>query len=131
MSERVAARPVLRGGAAGLSEAIALYEKNKNSQHVARDWRYPNLISILGGIFLAQKRYAEAEPLLLQGYAGMKQGEWAIIAPWRYRLTEAGECVVRYYEETNQPEKARSVAGEASGRHSHTNGSSANRAFSG
>ena len=25
----------------------------------------------------------------------------------RYHLTEAGERVIRYYEETNQPEKAR------------------------
>ncbi len=44
--------------------------------------------------------------MLLQGYKGMKQGEATTVAQWRYRLTEAGERVVHYYEETNQPEEA-------------------------
>ena len=64
-------------------------------------------MNLLGGTLLGQKKYAEAEPLLLQGYEGMKQREKTIVGQWRYRLTEAGERLIRYYEETNQPEKAR------------------------
>jgi hypothetical protein len=64
---------------------------------------------VLGGTHArkAAVNYAEAEPLLLQGYEGMKQGETTMIAPWRYRLAEAGERLIRYYEETDQPKKAR------------------------
>jgi pentatricopeptide repeat protein len=85
-------------------EALALYDKNHSTE---LEWRRPHVMNVLGGTLLGQKKYADAEPLLLQGYAGMKQAEATMIAPWRFRLTEAGERVIRYYEETNQPEKAR------------------------
>ena len=85
-------------------EGLAIYEKDHPGEI---EWRGPYLKNVLGGILLAQKKYKEAELLLVQGYEGMKQGEALIIAPWRYRLTEAGERVIRYYEETNHPEKAR------------------------
>jgi len=44
---------------------------------------------MLGAALLGQKKYAEAEPLLIDGYEGMKQREQTI--PWqaRARLTEA------------------------------------------
>jgi serine/threonine protein kinase len=85
-------------------EALALYEKNHTTD---REWRRPYVMNLLGGALLGQKKYADAEPLLLQGYEGMKQAEATLVVPWRYRLTEAGERVIRYYEATNQPEKAR------------------------
>jgi eukaryotic-like serine/threonine-protein kinase len=85
-------------------EALALYEKNHTTEG---EWRLPYVVNLLGGTLLGQKKYAEAEPFLLQGYEGMKQNERTIIGQWRYRLTEAGERLIRYYEETNQPEKAR------------------------
>jgi tetratricopeptide (TPR) repeat protein len=87
-------------------EAIALCEKNEK-KHDEIDWYLPYAKNVLGGALLGQKKYAEAEPLLVQGYEGMKRAEAVIIANWRYRLPEAGERVIRYYEETNQPEKAR------------------------
>jgi hypothetical protein len=52
-------------------------------------------MNLLGGTLLAQKKYADAEPFLRQGYTGMKQGEGTMTAQWRFRLTEAGERVVR------------------------------------
>ena len=36
-------------------------------------WTTFNTQSLLGGALLGQKKYAEAEPLLLAGYAGMKR----------------------------------------------------------
>jgi hypothetical protein len=69
-------------------------------------WRTCYWKSVLGVILLGQRRCAEAEPLILKGYLGMmeqeakKQGD-------EIELGEAGERVVRFYEVTNQPEKAR------------------------
>jgi hypothetical protein len=90
-------------------ESIALYEKNDKAYNRTDeyDWRLPYVKNLLGGALLGQKKYAEAEPLLVQGYENMKRAEATMTANWRYRLPEAGERVIRYYEETNQPEKAR------------------------
>ena len=46
---------------------------------------------MLGGALLGQKKYAEAEPLLLAGYEGMKQREAKIPPEGKVRLTEALE----------------------------------------
>jgi tetratricopeptide (TPR) repeat protein len=65
-------------------------------------------MSVLGAALLGQKKYADAEPHLLQGYEGMKQWETGRTEGERRRLlTDAGEWVVRLYEVTEQPEKAR------------------------
>jgi hypothetical protein len=53
---------------------------------------------------LAQKKYEEAEPLLLQGYEGMKQRQ--LPASARPRLAEALERLVQLYEATNRNEEA-------------------------
>jgi tRNA A-37 threonylcarbamoyl transferase component Bud32 len=85
-------------------EALALYER---SQATDRELLLSYLTSLLGGALLRQQKYADAEPLLLRGYAGVKDALATVPAPFCFRLREAGEWVVRYYEETNQPEKAR------------------------
>lgn len=69
-------------------------------------WSRFNIESMLGASLLGQRKYAEAEPLLLSGYEGMKVREAAIPAPDRQRLTEAGERLVSLYESWGQPEKA-------------------------
>jgi hypothetical protein len=81
-------------------EAIAIDQIEK--------FRHFYWTSVLGAALLGQKKYADAEPLLLQGYEGMKQWEKGTPAGERRRLlTDAGEWVVRLYEVTEQPEKAR------------------------
>ncbi len=56
---------------------------------------------------LAQQKYAEAEPLLVQGYEGLKAREGQISPLYaRYRIGEAGERVVRLYEAWGRAEKA-------------------------
>jgi tetratricopeptide (TPR) repeat protein len=62
--------------------------------------------SVLGAVLLGQQRYAEAETQLLQGYEGMKRRQ-ATDNAGEIEFVQAGERVVRFYEETNQPEKAR------------------------
>src|SRR5262249_43306759 len=94
---------------------LLLQERYGDAEHVLRQAiglnqiekpRHYYWVSALGAVLLGQKRYAEAEPLLLQGYEGMKSGE-ASLRAGRRRLNEAGERVVRFYEVTGQPEKAR------------------------
>jgi len=47
---------------------------------------------------LGQKKLAEAEPLLLDGYQGMKEREAAIPGQGATRIPEALERLVRLYE---------------------------------
>jgi tetratricopeptide (TPR) repeat protein len=84
-----------------LREALAICER-ATPDH----WRRFDAMSLLGGALLGQGRHAEAEPLLVAGYEGMKAREARIPVPKRSRLLEAAERVVHLYEAWNQPEKA-------------------------
>jgi hypothetical protein len=55
---------------------------------------------------MGQAKYAEAEPMILAGYEGMKARETRIPAPDRARLREAAERVVRLYDGCNKPDQA-------------------------
>ena len=72
------------------------------------DWRTFNSQSQLGGSLLGQKKYAEAEPLLLSGYAGLKQREDQIPASKKSLLGEALRRLVHFYQATQQPDAAAS-----------------------
>jgi non-specific serine/threonine protein kinase/serine/threonine-protein kinase len=68
-------------------------------------WGTHNARSMLGGALLGQKRYAEAEPLLLAGYEGMKEREAKIPAPGKPRLPEAADRLVELYTALDKPEE--------------------------
>lgn len=53
-----------------------------------------------------QKRYAEAEPLLLAGYAGLAERKAAIPARWASYVSQVGERIVELYRSWDQPNKA-------------------------
>ena len=80
------AEPVLR-------EALAIREKSEPDE-----WTTFNTRSLLGGSLRGQKKYVEAEPLILGGYEGMKVREAKIPPPGKPRLTDAAERVVTLYE---------------------------------
>ncbi len=82
-----------------LRECLALREKTQPDA-----WTTANTRSILGGVLLGQKKYADAEPLLLKGYEGMKQQQAQIPPPGQVRLVEAVERLVRLYEALGQPD---------------------------
>ena len=63
-------------------------------------------MSQLGGALLGQGRYAEAEPLIVPGYEGVKRREAKIAVPEKFRLREAAERVVRLYEDWGKTEQA-------------------------
>ncbi len=68
---------------------------------------------MLGEAMSGQKKWAEAEPLLVQGYEGLSQRASKIPNEARPRLTEALERLVHLYESTGKREKAIRVAEEA------------------
>jgi serine/threonine protein kinase len=75
--------------------------------------QFPYWVSVLGAVLLGQKKYAEAEPLLLKGYEGYeKQAEVYFTA--KKRTAQVGGWIVRLYEATDQPEKAREWRGKLS-----------------
>jgi hypothetical protein len=61
-------------------------------------WTTFNTGSMLGAALLGQNKLAEAEPLLLDGYQGMKEREAAIPPQAATRIPEALERLVRLYE---------------------------------
>jgi eukaryotic-like serine/threonine-protein kinase len=70
------------------------------------DWRTFETKSLLGESLLKQKKCAEAEPFLIQGYEGMKARERKIPKMYRKRLAEAGARIVRLYDVWGKPRKS-------------------------
>ena len=69
-------------------------------------WTTFNIQAVLGWVLLSQKRYDEAEPLLLQGYDGMKQRDASIPPRGKIRLSEALQWLVQLYEATGKKDEA-------------------------
>src|SRR5262249_10324022 len=67
-----------------LRECVATWAKSPITGWMAFDAQ-----SLLGGSLLGQKKYADAEPLLLKGYEGMKQRERSMEPRDKRRLAEA------------------------------------------
>jgi eukaryotic-like serine/threonine-protein kinase len=70
------------------------------------DWQRFRAECLLGASLAGQKKYAEAEPLLLAGYQGMAARKERIAVPDRYHLELAGEWIVQLYLDWGKPEKA-------------------------
>jgi serine/threonine protein kinase/tetratricopeptide (TPR) repeat protein len=83
-------------------EAVTQHEKGQPDNQRRFYW-----VSLLGAVYMGQQEFAKAEPHLLQGYEGMKQREALLIWEGRIQLAEVGDRIVRFYEATQQPEKAR------------------------
>jgi eukaryotic-like serine/threonine-protein kinase len=84
-----------------LREALAIREKQQ-----PEIWETFDCRSMLGGNLLAQKKYAEAEPLLVSGCEGIKQREQHIPIHRRERLGKALARLVQLYEATDRPDQA-------------------------
>jgi tetratricopeptide (TPR) repeat protein len=85
-----------------LRDCLAVREKKQPDA-----WNTFNAQSMLGDALLNQKKYADAEPLLLAGYKGLKQREATIPQPVRkVRLEEALARLVALYEATGKKDEA-------------------------
>jgi hypothetical protein len=81
-------------------EALDFYQKQKPD-----DWQRYRAESLLGASLAGQKKYAEAEPLLTEGYKGMLARKEKIAIPDRYDLDRARERLVQLYVSWGKPEK--------------------------
>jgi tetratricopeptide (TPR) repeat protein len=88
-----------RAAEAMLRECLAIRETTQPDS-----WQTFNTRSSLGGALLGQKKYAEAEPLLLKGYEGLKAREKTISPQANTRIPEALDRLIALYTATNQPD---------------------------
>jgi hypothetical protein len=88
------AEPVLR-------ECLAICVKARPD-----DWYTFDTRSVLGAVLAGQKKYAEAEPLIVSGYEGLKAREAKIPPPAKVYLAEAAGRIVPLYQAWGQKEKA-------------------------
>jgi tetratricopeptide (TPR) repeat protein len=70
------------------------------------DWTTAETESLLGEALLEQKKFAEAEPMLLRGYEGMQLHADSIPPQDKPRLIKALERLVKLYEAWGNTEKA-------------------------
>ena len=83
-------------------QIVAIYETI-----LPDDWITSYSRSMLGDVLLGQKKFAEAERLLLAGYEGMKMREPKISGPSSSRLVaEAGARIVALYDSWGKQDKA-------------------------
>ena len=96
-----------------LRESLAIREKKEPEA-----WTTFNTMSMLGGALLWQKKYAEAEPLLLKGYEGIKArlpqspGADAPRLAMQQRLTEALDRLIELYTALGKPEEVKKYQAE-------------------
>ncbi len=84
-----------------LRECLAIAEKQEPDGWAAFDAR-----SLLGGSLLGQKKYAEAEPLLLAGYEGLEKRKASTPVHAKRRLPEAMERLVQLYDAWGKKDQA-------------------------
>jgi hypothetical protein len=81
-----------------LREALAIRKKVLPQG----DFMIPNTASALGECLTAQKRYAEAEPLLIDGYNELK----AKLGDQHKRTIEARQRLAKLYDDWDKPDRA-------------------------
>lgn len=101
MTRKLLGHPQVTSGERSLRQILSTLE-----EQIPDDWRLFHLKSMLGATLLDQKKYADAEPFLVQGYEGLKQRESDIGPNRQRRLTEAVERLVKLYDAWDKPEQA-------------------------
>lgn len=94
-----------------LRDAMSGYRKAEPKR-----WERYACQSLAGSSLLAQKRFAEVEPLLIAGYEGMQRLQERVAVKERLRFTDAGSWIVALYEAWGKPEKAAEWRGKLRGR---------------
>ena len=88
------------------SEALAREAVEGDRRKRPDNWQRFRAESLLGASLAGQKKYAEAEPLLLEGYRGMLARKDRMDVPDRYHLDRAHESLVQLYQAWGKPGKA-------------------------
>ncbi len=88
------------------SEPLAREAMEFNRKKQPDDWQGFRAETLLGASLAGQKKYADAEPLLLEGYQGMVARKDKIEVPNWYHLDRAREWIVQLYQAWGKPAKA-------------------------
>ena len=95
---------------AGLATCLVKLGKFEEAESAAREsvtirqkempdhWLLFNSKSLFGTSLAGQKKYAEAEPLLLEGYAGIKSRREQVPANALFRIAEALQRIIDLYD---------------------------------
>ncbi len=83
-----------------LRESLVIREKTQPDV-----WTTFNTLSMLGRTLVGQMKYAEAEPLLLKGYEGLKARETSIPPEGGTRIPEALDRLIELFTATNKPDE--------------------------
>jgi tetratricopeptide (TPR) repeat protein/tRNA A-37 threonylcarbamoyl transferase component Bud32 len=109
--------PRLAAALASVGENLLKYDQPAEAEPVLReclairqvaqpdDWSAFHAQTILGESLLGQKKYADAERLLVQGYDGMKKREAKMPATSKRRFNETAQLLMRLYEATGEREQ--------------------------
>ena len=96
-----------------LREASAIIQKpfpHESPDNREKDWHavWPRFqaMNLLGASLLGQREYAEAEPLLIRGYEGLKSRETRLFPLVQKTVPEAAALLAQLYEAWGKPEKA-------------------------
>jgi eukaryotic-like serine/threonine-protein kinase len=88
------------------SEALAREVLEQDQKRQPDNWQRFRAESLVGASLAGQKKCAEAEPLLLEGYQGMLARKEHMGVPDWYHLDRAREWLVQMYVAWGKPEKA-------------------------
>ena len=97
---------LLRQGKFGQAEPLlrqALAFRDKGDRD---NWYRFRAQAFLGAALAGLRRYSEAEPLLLNGYEGMRQRASRMPAKQRKWIRFSGEQIVDLYSQWSKPEEA-------------------------
>lgn len=97
---------ILRGGDAVEAERLIRMTLSPLSTAAADPWMTFNAKSLLGAALAGQQKHAEAEPLLLAGYEGMKQRQNRIPPQSRFQVADSAERLVQLYDAWGKPAEA-------------------------
>jgi hypothetical protein len=89
-------------GSEPLAREVEATEKTKRPDNWLRFWAE----SLLGASLAGEKKYAEAEPLLLEGYRGMLARKDLMSAPDRCHMDSAHAWIIQLYDAWGKPDKA-------------------------
>ena len=88
------------------SEPLAREAMEVDRREQPDSWQRFRAESLVGASLDGQKKFAEAEPLLLEGYQGMLARKQRMAAKDWYHLDRAREWIVQLYQAWGKPAKA-------------------------
>lgn len=94
------------------AEPLAREAVQTDSKILPNDWQRFRAESLLGASLAGEKKYAEGEPLLVEGYQGMLARKSSMAAPDLYNLKLALKWLAQLYKDSGETAKAAKLSTE-------------------